>query len=111
MIHQMQQKDASSFKRFILRGMAIGAGFALIIMTIFLVTAGPGKPEWGAYWRIRPLILTPVIASFGGAFFGYLNFRFRGGWLGLAAVLLGIVIYVISLWLGSVLGLVGTHWD
>lgn len=111
MIHQMQQKNTSSFKQFILRGMVIGGGFALFMMTIFLVTAGLGKPEWGEYWRIRPLILTPVIASFGGAFFGYLNFRFRGGWLGLAAVVLGLVIYVISFWLGSVLGLVGTYWD
>jgi ABC-type branched-subunit amino acid transport system permease subunit len=111
MIDQMQQKDTPSFNRFILRGMALGGCFALFLMTVFLVAAGPGKPEWGEYWRLRPLILTPVVASFGGAFFGYLTFRFRNGWLGIAAVLFGLVIYVVSLWLGSVLGLDGTHWD
>jgi hypothetical protein len=61
---------------------------------------------------IRPLIITPLVAACGGAcnylvshFLGY-----QGGWKRALAILIGVVGFVIALWMGIVLGLAGTLW-
>jgi hypothetical protein len=90
----------------------LGAGIALIVISFFVFGVGKPKPEWGELWMIRPLIITPVAGAFGGAFYYFINHL--GHKIGLnkaLAVMLGVVIYIIALWLGIILGLDGTLWN
>lgn len=92
--------------------MLIGAVPALILITLFLISAGNVNPEWGKYWMIRPLIIVPL-AGAGGGFFYHLMDRFssRGSLPKWLAIIISLIAYIIALWLGSVLGLDGTYWD
>jgi hypothetical protein len=94
------------------RLMLIGAVIGLAIISFFLYSGGSGKPEWGPYWRIRPLLVTPFAGAMGGLVYYYLDyFRIQGGWKKLFANVLSFVIFFIGLWMGIVLGLAGTLWD
>src|SRR3954470_3459952 len=89
----------------------IGAGIALLAISVF-VFGGKANPEWGEYWMIRPLIVTPLMGAIAGActyFMDYLQSRY--GWYRPLIVVLNIVGYVIGLWMGIVLGLAGTMWN
>jgi hypothetical protein len=44
----------------------IGAGIALLIVSFFVIGAGKGKPAWGDYWRIKPLLLSPILGGITG---------------------------------------------
>lgn len=89
----------------------IGAGIGLVIISIFIFPVKHPQPEWGQYWMIRPLIITPL-AGVAGAFWYYLlgGLRSQGGWKTIAAYVLGIGGFIIAIWMGIVLGLVGTLW-
>lgn len=100
---------SSTLKRRIL----IGAGIATALIIFFLITAGEPNPEWGRFWRIKPLIIVPLAGAFGGGLFHYIN-QFMGGQkIGtrIAAFLVGAIAFIIALWMGTVLGLNGTHWN
>lgn len=89
-----------------------GAGIALIAITIFLIGAGEGDPAWPRFWMLRPLIVVPLAGAAGGGFYYFMDhLRYQGGWRKVLAILLCLVVYVIGLWLGTVLGLDGTWWD
>lgn len=101
--------DSSALKRRIL----IGAGIATALILFFLITAGEPNPEWGKFWRIKPLIIVPLAGAFGGGLFHYAN-QFIGGekiWTRIAAFLIGAIAFIITLWMGTVLGLNGTYWN
>ena len=51
----------------LLKRMLLGAGIALVIISLF-VFGGTANPEWPRFWRIRPLIVTPLAGAAGGAF-------------------------------------------
>ena len=92
--------------------MLIGAGIGLVLITIFLLSADYVNPEWSKYWMVKPLILTPIVASFGGALYFYLDkLRASGPVMNVIATILGLVGYVFFLWMGFVLGLNGTFWN
>jgi hypothetical protein len=93
------------------RCMLIGAGIALILVTIFMSGAN-ADPAWGPYWMIRPLIVVPLAGATGGLFY-YLMDRLRcqGGWKKLAANVISFIIYLFGLWMGTVLGFNGTLWN
>lgn len=93
--------------------MFIGWILGMSLIAFFLITAGDeANPEWGAYWMLKPLIITPMAAGFGAAFSVFLDpMRRQGGWKLFAAVLLSLVVFLISLWMGSILGLNGTFWN
>ncbi len=94
------------------KGMIIGALIALIVISAFLFSVGESNPEWGKYWMIRPLIIVPLAGAMGGAFFYFMGYLFqKDSWSKALAVVLGIIGYVIGLWLGTVLGLDGTYWN
>lgn len=89
----------------------IGASIALILISLLIFGVNT-RPEWGEYWRIRPLVITPLSAGLG-AVLGYLVFRLAPNF-GLPkaiGLIIGFIGFVISLWLGSVLGLAGTLWN
>ncbi|MBK1439427.1 hypothetical protein JHJ32_05475 [Parapedobacter sp. ISTM3] len=89
-----------------------GAGIALILISLFLFAAGDPNPDWGKLWMVRPLLIVPSAGAMGGIFYYVMNpMRYRGGWKKLSANLLSLVVYVIVLWLGTVLGLDGTWWN
>lgn len=88
-----------------------GAGIGFILMAIFLMGV-EGDPAWGEYWKLRPMIVTPIAGAMGGAFFYLMEFVGReGGWKRIFCSFIGIIGFIIALWLGSVLGLDGTLWD
>ena len=90
----------------------IGAGIALILISLFLFSAGEGKPEWGKLWMIRPLIIVPLAGATGGAFYYFMCHLSHQRSLNKAvAFILSLIVYIIGLWLGTVLGLDGTWWD
>jgi hypothetical protein len=92
--------------------MLIGGGIALVLISAFLITAGKGDPSWPKSWMVRPLVITPLAGAMGGLCFHLLDrFRVQGGWRRIAANILGVLIYIVGLWLGAILGLDGTYWD
>jgi hypothetical protein len=89
-----------------------GGGIALILITIFLISAGEPNPTWPKLWMIRPLIMVPAAGAAGGLFYYLLDrMRSQGGAKKVLAVTLSIVVYIIFLWIGTVLGLDGTWWN
>lgn len=86
------------------------AGLGLISLFVFGVN--DPDPEWGSYWRVRPLLLTPVVAGMG-AVFAYLLFNRNPGSAFHKVVLtvLAVGAFLFSLWIGIILGLDGTLWD
>ncbi|MBD0289392.1 MAG: potassium transporter KefB [Flavisolibacter sp.] len=89
-----------------------GAGIALVLIVIFLLKAGEHDPDWHKLWMIRPLVVVPVAGAMGGVFYYFMDhLRYQGGWRKLLANILSLVVYIIGLWLGTVLGLDGTMWN
>lgn len=89
-----------------------GAGIALILISFFLISAGAGSPEWPTFWRIRPLVIVPFAGAMGGLFYHLMDyFRLQGGWKKIVANIVSLLVYIIGLWLGTVLGLDGTMWN
>jgi H+/Cl- antiporter ClcA len=90
----------------------IGAGIALILISMFLSSVDHPKPEWGKLWMLKPMIMVPVAGAIGGLFYYFMNYlSSRSGFNKTVAILLSFIVYIIVLWLGSVLGLNGTLWN
>ena len=89
----------------------IGAGIALLLISFFVFGVDEPNPEWPKLWQIRPLIITPIAGAMGGAFFYFMDQMSFRGMNRTIAVLLGMIGFVIALWLGTVLGLDGTMWN
>ena len=93
------------------KAMLIGAALGLLVISAFVFGSGPIKPEWGSLWRIKPLLLTPAVGAIGGALYHLINRQATRGLNRAVAVILGLVVFLVVLWLGIVLGLAGTMWD
>ena len=92
--------------------MLLGAGIGLILISFFLYGAGEPNPEWGRMWMIKPLCMVPIAGAMGGAFYYFMDYlSSRRGLNRTLAVILSLFVYIIALWLGTVLGLNGTMWD
>ena len=94
--------------------MIIGAGLGLFLISLFLIGDGdlPVNPEWPKYWYIRPFIVVPIAAAMGAGFSVLLDdLRHQGGWKQAFAIVFSLIVFIVSLWLGTVLGLVGTLWN
>jgi hypothetical protein len=90
----------------------IGAGTGLILISLFLLGVDDPNPEWGKLWMIKPLIMVTAAGAGGGAVYTFLNQLRRQGKMNKAiAILLSLVVYIIGLFLGTVLGLDGTLWN
>jgi hypothetical protein len=108
------QQPSSSFPTFIspLKRALIGAGIGLALISLFLFNAGEPNPEWHALWRLKPLIMVPLAGAGGGLWYAFLDsLSAPGTWKKLVTVLLGVIGFIIALWMGTVLGLNGTYWD
>lgn len=89
----------------------LGAGIGLLLIGTFLITAGEPNPEWGKYWRIKPLIIVPLAGGMAGLFYYLTGYLQVSGWKKVLLNLFCIIVYIVALWLGSVLGLNGTYWN
>lgn len=96
----------------LVKPMLIGAGIALAVIALFLSGVKNPPAAWGSLWMLKPLIIVPLAGAAGGACFHFTHRIFQqGGWnKGLASVL-GVFIFIVGLWLGTVLGLNGTLWN
>lgn len=96
----------------LLKPMTIGALIGLALISVFVFGVDQPNPEWGSYWRIRPLIIVPLAGATGGAFYYFMGyFRNQGGWKKVLANMVSFFVFIIGLWMGTVLGLVGTMWN
>jgi hypothetical protein len=96
----------------VIRAGVIGALIGLTFIALFVFPIDNPRPEWGEYWRVRPLLLTPFVAALG-AISGYLVLK-AGSHYGVnrsVSFIIGLLGFIISLWLGIVLGLAGTLWN
>jgi len=92
--------------------MLAGAAIALLIIVTFLLQVNEPDPAWPKYWMVRPLIITPLAGAVGGMLYHFINSKISGsGMKRLLAIVLGIIVYLFTLWVGIVLGLDGTLWD
>jgi hypothetical protein len=99
--------------RSLITRMLVGAGIGLALVTFFLIANTYTKPEWGKFWMLRPLIITPLAAAGGGlgTYFMEYILGYKGGLSKIIAVIISIIGFLISLWLGTVLGFAGTLWN
>jgi hypothetical protein len=92
--------------------MLLGAAIALLLIALFLLNAGAPDPAWPRFWMLRPLIIVPFAGAMGGLFYHLMHsLRAQGGWKRVLAHVLSLLVYVVGLWMGTVLGLDGTMWD
>lgn len=92
--------------------MLAGAGIGLLLICLFLSTAGHPSPFWPKLWILKPLIIVPFAGAIGGLCNYYLiYFHNIMGVNKPVAMILSVVIFIIGLWLGIVLGLNGTYWN
>jgi hypothetical protein len=91
--------------------MIIGGGIGVLVISFLLIPSEP-NPEWGTFWMVRPLIVTPVAGATGGLC-NYLIMKFYPlvGLNKTIARILSILVPFIGLYIGVVLGLDGTLWD
>lgn len=90
----------------------LGGGIALILISIFLSGVDEPNPLWPKFWYIRPLIIVPLAGAAGGVCYYFIDrLRSQGGWQKIVTGIISLLIYIIGLWLGTVLGLDGTLWD
>lgn len=95
----------------LIKCMVFGALIGLALISAFLLSAGEANPAWGSYWQIKPLLMVPFAAAVGGAFYYFMTYRFPTGVAGVIATIFSVFVFIIGLWLGTILGLNGTHWN
>ena len=47
----------------LIKRMLIGAAIGLAVISLFIFPAKGGNPEWGRFWMIKPLLVTPFSGS------------------------------------------------
>jgi hypothetical protein len=92
------------------KSMLIGAAIGLIAISFFVFGVGHPNPEWGKLWMIKPLTITPLAGAMGGAFYYFMDYQSSRGFNRTIAILLSLLVFLVGLWLGTVLGLNGTMW-
>lgn len=80
----------------------------LCLIALFVFSVQDPDSEWGNYWRVRPLLLTPLVAGMG-AMAAYFIYRKGAGRILFTVLAAGAFLF--SLWIGIILGLDGTLWD
>lgn len=89
----------------------IGASIGLVIISLFVIGVNP-KPEWGQYWLLKPLLLTPLTTAMGTVLaLALYRFARKNGITTWIAGFLSLIVLFISLWFGIILGLNGTLWN
>lgn len=111
MTQQKEQTTQTDHRLSLTKPILVGAGIALLVISFFVFGVDNANPEWGKFWMIRPLIITPLAGAMGGAFYSFMDYQSSRGFNRTIAIFLSLVVYFIGLWLGTVLGLAGTMWN
>lgn len=96
----------------LLKKMVPGALIGLALISFFIFSVDNPDPTWGNNWRVRPLILTPLVSAFGMLAFllkDYIQPKTAGGKI--TVFLISTLAFIISLWMGIIIGLDGTLWN
>lgn len=103
----MQPLLSALLARRVLFGFALG----FLVISFFVFGVDNPNPEWGKYWWVRPLLVTPMTGAGAGLFYHFMGYmRQHGGWITLVGWILSILGYVVALWMGIIAGLLGTMW-
>lgn len=109
---QKNQLTETINKNSILKPILIGALIALALIALYLIPIQDPDPEWGKFWMVKPFILVTLAGAIGGVFFSFIvKLGQQKGWKKAVSVMVGLLVYLIGLWIGTVLGLDGTLWD
>ncbi|MBA4849588.1 potassium transporter KefB [Emticicia sp. BO119] len=96
----------------LIKRVLIGAAIGLAVILFFVLRVSPNHPDWGQYWLVQPLVVTPLAGAAAGLCNHFLDFlRKEGGTQKIVANILAVLIYMVGLWMGIVLGLHGTMWN
>ena len=107
-----QRKESPNHPVPVGKRMLQGAVAGLVLIVFFLAGAGEPDPGWPKLWIIKPLLLVPAAGALGGVFYYNMDpLRHQGGWRTAFAYILSLLVFLLVLWLGTVLGLNGTMWD
>lgn len=110
MTHRKTSITGSIDKGSVIKSMLIGAGIGIFVILLF-ITGAETKPHWPNLWKIRPLIFTPLAGALGGGLcYAAIKILKKKRINGVIAVFISLVGFLITLWLGVVLGLDGTLW-
>ncbi|MBK9291098.1 MAG: potassium transporter KefB [Bacteroidetes bacterium] len=105
---RIQTLQPKSIFRHLVAGWAIG----MVVVSFFILTADSPHPEWGAFWMVRPLILTPLISATGMLAFFLRSLAEPKSKIGNTLLFFsGLMLYPIALRVGIVLGFDGTMWN
>lgn len=90
-----------------------GGMIGYVLITLFLLVPGvTTDPDWPRFWTVRPLIMVPLAGAAGGAFYHFLQvLGNKKGWNKILLSIVGLLVFIIGLWMGTILGLDGTLWD
>ena len=89
-----------------------GGVLFLILMLLFLSSVNQPKPEWGFYWKVRPLLVTPTVGALSGVGVYYLlQWQRRFNWNRWVIGLVVLAGCLAGFFFGFVLGLDGTLWN
>lgn len=92
----------------VLTGYVVGLG----VISLFISGVDHPKPEWGPYWMLRPLIITPLASACGALALLLPDFlKLITPWKRILALLVGLVLFMAAMWTGIILGLESTLWD
>ena len=101
-----------SFTPSVGKRMFVGGIISLLLISFFVISAGKGNPVWGEYWRIKPLLLTPILGALVGLCYDVTQpLREMKGGAGRVFLVLSFVGYGIGIFMSLVLGMNGTMWD
>jgi hypothetical protein len=90
--------------------MLIGAAIGLILISFFVFGVDQPHPDWPKFWMVRPLLVVPMAGAIGGLFYSFMEYQCTRGFNRTVAVIISLLVFVIGLWMGTVLGLAGTMW-
>jgi hypothetical protein len=99
-------------KKSLLKRLGIGALFGFGFISLFVFGVDDVDPEWGKYWQVRPLIVTPLFGAIGSLAF-YLRdiFPTKSVLAGTLILVASVIVFIMTIWVGIVVGLDGTMWD
>jgi hypothetical protein len=108
-----QTDDSTSHPQVSLaKRMLLGGGIGLALISLFVFGVDHPDPDWGKYWMIKPLIITPLAGAMGGlSNYIIMGFHRQVGANKVVAIIISAIVFFVGLWLGVVLGLDGTMWD
>jgi hypothetical protein len=90
----------------------VGLLVGLTVISFFIFRVPHPKPEWGEWWRVRPLIVTPLMGALCGV--GYhvvTSLLYQPGWRKTLGIVLGVIGCLVGMWMGIIMGLHGTLWN